>query len=75
MGMPSPALIAALSSPSPTSGDIAQAVRAGSPREIAIGGRVIAAHTGPSDPRGAEAVALVTEELKRQGAADNARRG
>ncbi len=75
MGVPSPALLDALSSPSATPGDIVQALRGDSPRKLAIGGRVIDAPTSPSDPRGAQAIALVTEELQRHGVPETARCG
>jgi hypothetical protein len=63
---PSPALIEALSSKS-TPGDVAQALSADAPRKLLIGGSLVDTPSGPSDPRGAHAVALVTAELKKHG--------
>jgi hypothetical protein len=63
-GAPSPALIAALSSSAATPGDVARVLAAAGPRKIRIGDRVMDAPSGPADPRGDEAVALVTAELE-----------
>jgi hypothetical protein len=69
---PSPALIAALSVKSATPGDIAQVIHAGAPRKLVIGGGLVDAPSGPSDPRGAEIVAQVAAELLKHGAPSGA---
>jgi len=63
----SPALIAALSSKSATAGDVAQLIRAGAPRKLIIGGALVDAPSGPSDPRGNEIAAQVAAELMKHG--------
>lgn len=60
----SPALLAALSS-SATSGDLARAAATAAPRTVTIGGTVVPLPSQPTDPCGAEAVALVTAELQK----------
>jgi hypothetical protein len=64
---PSAALIEALSSKSATPGDLAQALGAAAPRKLLIGKTFVDAPSSPSDPRGDQAVALVTAELKKHG--------
>lgn len=65
LAAPSPALIQALSTKTPTSSDIAQALNAGGPRKLMIGGKPVDAPSSPSDPRGAVVVAQVTAELQK----------
>jgi hypothetical protein len=69
---PSPALLAALASRSATPGDVAQVIHASDPRKLIIGGTLVDAPSGPSDPRGAEIVAEVAAELLKHAAPSGA---
>lgn len=65
---PSPALASNNAAP----GDVARVIHAGAPRKLVIGGALVDAPSGPSDPRGAEIVAHVTAELAKHGAPSGA---